>query len=72
MIPKHKFKEIKELKERGDAARLAEMLGVPESTMYLILRTGKCSTDIASSILKYYEVRKAERKALEKLLNDQN
>lgn len=72
MIPKNKFTEIQGLRERGDASRLSEMLGIPESTMYLVLRTGKCNSELAASILKFYEVRKAERRALEKLLKDQD
>lgn len=69
-IPKNKMAEIRQLREPGDVSKLSEITRVPKSTLYVVLRTGVCSPTVASSVLKFYRVRKQERKALQSLLED--
>lgn len=69
-IPKDKLKEIAALREPSDVSKLAAVTGVSKSYMFLILKNGKCAGKVASSILKFYEARKAERKFLNELLQD--
>jgi len=69
-ITKDQLREIEALREWGDTPELARITKTPKSTMYWIMKTGNCSTRVAGQILKFYKIRKQEREAIKKMLED--